>query len=250
MDKVDTSLDKGLVLLRMIAEDNGATAFREMADRLNMPLSTAHRILATLKDHGLVCRLGAGRYGAGIELASLAGLPNRLALIARVARPFLDATARETGLTLHLGALEDGMVTYAVKAEGAPADTAAEFTREGMQLEAYCSAVGRVLLAGLNKSEQRSYLSDGPFVQLTTRTVTSPHRLQGILELVSERGFAEDDREISDDLWCLAVPLRSKKGEVLCSVSASMTWHPKAALRKEDVIRSLQSVVGRIGDRL
>ena len=250
MNGGDSSLEKGLALLRTIAQDRGATSFRDLAERLDIPLSTAHRLLATLKEQGFVGRVGAGRYDIGIGLVSLADGRNTNALLADTARPLLDSLARQSRLTVHLGVLEDGMVTYLIKSDGQSAKVAAGFTREGMQLEAYCSAVGRVLLAGLTRAEQELYLSDGPFVQLTPRSVTSPTALREILKAVSVQGFAEDDREIAEDLWCLAVPLRSGTGELIAAISASMSWSPDQTRERGRLVERLQNAASRISARL
>lgn len=71
--------------------------------------------------------------------------------------------------------LENDMVTYLVR-EGAEARTI--FSEENKQLEAYCSGIGRMLLASLPEPDREAYLAEGPFVALTERTITDPAELR------------------------------------------------------------------------
>ena len=84
----------------------------------------------------------------------------------------MEDLAKRTGLTVHLGVFEGDMVTYLVKAAG----VTDVLTQEGMQLEAYCSGIGKVLLAFLPLDEREQYLAGGPFVRLTAH---HPHRSGG-----------------------------------------------------------------------
>ncbi|WP_257555252.1 IclR family transcriptional regulator C-terminal domain-containing protein [Sphingobium sp. CFD-2] len=83
---------------------------------------------------------------------------------AEIARPLIRKLAKSVGHTVHLGVLEGDMTTYLVK-EGRVDDGL--LTREDMQLESYCSGIGKVLLAYLSEADRQRYLSGGPFVRLT-----------------------------------------------------------------------------------
>lgn len=205
------TLEKALDLLAVIIADDGARPFAELAEEAGLPFSTARRLGAALERRGYLSRERPGRYLAGPVLLALARGVDEHQRLTRLARPHLKALARRTGQTVHLGVFEDGMVTYLVKeAKGA----AAVFTREGMQLEAYCSGVGKVLLAHLPESELEDYLNEGPFVALTPNTIVDPAELRRELEEVKRKGWAQDDAEVFEGLKCLAVPLRSADGAV------------------------------------
>ena len=90
-----------------------------------------------------------------------------------------------------------------------------------MQLEAYCSAIGKVLFAHLPEAERERYLAGGPFVPLTARTIVDPARLRGELDAIRICGFAIDDEEIAPGLRCMAVPLRNSDGAVQAAISVS-----------------------------
>lgn len=210
------SLDKALTLLAALG--TGARSLPELVRDSALPLATVHRLVATLEARGFVARAGRGAIVAGPALLGLARGLDSHAHLASLARPVVAALARRTGSLAQLGVLEGEMVTYLVK-EGRARD--ALFSREGMQLEAYCSALGKVLLAAQPQAERARYLAGGPFVALTDRTIVDPALLAAEFERVAARGFATDEGEIDSGLACLAVPVRGAGGRVVAALSLS-----------------------------
>jgi IclR family acetate operon transcriptional repressor len=201
-------LQKAIALFERILADRGNTALALIARDMALPSSTVYRLVAALERGGLVCRVGRGRYDAGMGLIeSLAGISAH-DLLAKVARPALNRLARRTRTTVHLGIWEGDMVTYLVKTTGRAAGSMPMFTREDTQLEAYCTGIGKMLLAYLPESAQQAYVAAGPFVALTSRTITDPAQLLAAFKLIRKRGCSIDDGEMADDLYCIAVPLR------------------------------------------
>ena len=227
------AVDKSLDLLELIVRDGGAAPLRTHAEALGLAVSTAYRLAATLRRRGLLAPARRGHYVAGLRLVELARCADRNVILAAAARPVLRQLARATGATAHLGVFDADMLTYLVKEHVAGVDL---FTREGGQLEAYCSAVGKTLLAFMSRAEQDAYLATAPFLPLTGRTVVDPGLIRRSLEQIRVQGFALDDGEISDDLSCVALPLRDPAGSVSAAVSLSRTgpsWRvPPPALRR------------------
>ncbi len=211
-------LQRGLQLFSAILRDGASRVLREQARELDIPLSTAYRLVAALCRDGLVARAGRGFYGPGLELAELLRRVDRRAILAAATRPHLRRLARRLRLTAHLGVLEDEMVTYLLKEQGGGPPV---FTQVGCQLEAYCSAIGKVLLAHLPAAERDRYVGAGPFVALTPRTITDPTLLHRELTAVAEAGYAVDDEEVTEQLRCIAVPLHDRRHRVVAAISAS-----------------------------
>ena len=136
------------------------------------------------------------------------------------------------------------MVSYIVK-EGDPDATL--FTREAMQLEAYCSAVGKLLLAQLSDERLSEYLATAPFVALTPYTITEPDEIRRHLVEIRSAGFAVDDREVADDLVCIAVPVRLASDEVVAAISCSRRspWEASPPL-----VKSMRQAAEEIADGL
>ena len=155
--------------------------------------------------------------------------------------------SRRIGAIVHMGTLEDDMVTYLVK-EGAGNDQL--FTREDMQLEAYCTGIGKVLLAGLPTEKQEQYLANGPFVALTDNTTIDAATLREELACVTKQGFAVDNREISPDLYCLAVPVPSNDTAIALGISVSRLGEEVDHTQDTNLIASMHKTAFEIADIL
>jgi DNA-binding IclR family transcriptional regulator len=166
----------------------------------------------------MLLSVGHGRHVPGPALVALsADLSLRPALVA-LGRPAIKALAHATGCTAHLGVLEHDMVTYLVKAGRASATI---LTEEGKQLEAYCSDIGKVLLASLPAGPLADYLAGGPFVVLTGNTITDPEALAHEVARVRAQDCARDVEEIAPGLHCLAVGVRDPQGHAIAAISIS-----------------------------
>ncbi|RJF94786.1 IclR family transcriptional regulator [Oleomonas cavernae] len=210
------ALDRALALFVAVMKDRGRTPLGQLAERLNIPISTAHRLMAAFERQRLITRGARGRYVAGMGLAELG--PDRRAVLIQASRPLLRRVARAQKSTAHLGILEADMVTYLVKEHGGGPGV---FTRELMQLEAYCTGIGKVLLAGLDTAARERYLAAGPFVPLTGTTLTEPGDLRRSLAAVEGQGYAIDDAEMAENVHCVAVPVHDGQGRVIAAISLS-----------------------------
>lgn len=238
------TISRTLDLLEALVRDDGVRPLSAIANELALPASTASRMAALLVRRGWIAPTRRGHYAAGLTLADLGSraIPNRI--LADAARPLLRRLAHQSRAVAHLGVWDSDMVTYLVKE--AQRDTSL-FSREGGQLEAYCSAIGKILLAHLDPQERDAYLAAGPFVALTPHTVTDPQDIHAMLLKVAEHGFAFDSQEIAEGLFCIAVPVRNPIGEVVAAVSLSRTGAPH---EEADTKRRLQSCADAISARL
>lgn len=244
------TLDKGLALFNLIAADGGRTPLAEIAGRLDLPASTARRLATSLMRSGMISRIGHGRYDLSFALMRRLQSKSVAAQLSAAARPCLAALARTSGATTHLGIWENEMVTYLVRVPGRGASPSAGFTRENGQLEAYCSGLGKLLLAHLPENERENYLSAGRFVALTERTLTEPDDLRAHLRMICARGLSIDDGEMADDLFCLAVPIVDDHGSVIAAISASIERGAGHETRTDDLVDSLHHCAAKIGGRL
>lgn len=238
------SLDRGLELLSAILKDRGATSATQLAEAIGLPASTAQRLISRLLAQGFVSRAGPGRYLPGVALLDLSPPGNQAMLLGEVSRAAVKQLARTLQDTVHLGMLDGGMVTYLVKEHGGGAPV---LTREHIQLEAYCSGIGKVLLAHMTPSAQDDYLAAGPFVALTARTTVDPGALRQKFEEIRARGYAVDDAELEEDLYCLAVPVYGPGAKVVCALSVSR--HARAPVDLA-LLKPLRDCADRIGRRL
>ncbi|MDF7775411.1 IclR family transcriptional regulator [Sphingomonas sp. AOB5] len=232
-----------LAMLEAVIADGGRQSIAALARANGVPVATAHRQVATLVGEGYLALSGDGRHLPGPRLLGLLHRLDEKQVIASVAAPLLDELARDLRCTVQLGTFENEMVTYRIKT-GSGADGL--FTRVGMQLEAYCSAIGKVLLAHLPGGERSGYLANGPFVPLTPRTIVDPGELAGELAKVRAQGFAIDDGEIDEGLICLAVPVRNPEARVPAAISVSQIEGDPARVPHERLLPALRETADAI----
>jgi DNA-binding IclR family transcriptional regulator len=206
-------------LLRLVAADRGATPLPDLAAEAGMPASTAHRLVAALVREGMLFRATRGRYLLGPSAYAMIDPQGMSKLLKLLGRPILDKLAKDTGQICHLGVFEAEMVTYLLKSSARRENV---ITREDSALEAYCTGVGKALLAYLPQEELDLYLSGGSFVQLTTTTITDPQLLMCELQTVRARGYAIDNCEMIANLRCIATPILNGDGRALAALSVSM----------------------------
>lgn len=242
--KQSSTLTKGLSLLQAIIADGGGSTLSELAKAEGIPLPTAHRLAITLEAADFIERQAKGCYLPGKALTGIVPALRRPEdRIAIRLRRSLKKLAARFEVFLHFGVLEEGMVTYLVKENGGKAEL---FTAEQMQLEAYCSAVGKVLLAALPRVELDEYLDNGPFVALTGSTLTDPDEIRRELVAVRKDGVAFDRFEIREDLFCMAVPVSDPSGHIVGGLSASFLDRVPDNARLSAMRRALQSLAAQV----
>ena len=214
----------------------------DVARACGLPFSTAHRLLGGLAARGYVLSPARGEYRLGIAAMTLAQNDTLAELLAAAARPVLRALSRQCRVHAHLGILEDDMVTYLVKQ---PYGRRRLLSTEGTQLEAYCSAVGKVLLAHLDTDQLEAYLSAGPFVALTRSTIIDPTLLKCDLTIVRARGWGVDAGEIAVDLACVAVPICDNWGRILAALSISITGASAPPIGALPMLRDAATAITR-----
>ena len=238
---------RNLMLLEAVVADSGRSSVAALARASGIPVASAHRHITALVSAGYLVPAGYGRHLPGPKLRTLAGMIDDRQIMINTATPILDRLASRTGCVVQLGVFENDMVTYLVKAGQSAGDL---FTQVGMQLEAYCSGIGKVLLAHLPAQAQAEYLANGPFIALTDRTITDPLLLKAELEQAAPQDFAADDEEVVAGLQCVAVPVRNCIGEVIAAISASQAAQVERRRWQNKSLPLMRIAASEIGKRL
>lgn len=220
------ALARGLQIITAFGPQTRSMTLSEVARAVDLPRATARRSLLTLarlgyaKEEGRlfaltpkVLRLATAYLGAGPAAAILQPLCARL--------------VEECGDTFSVAALDGDdavMVAYA-----APRRMYSDTSGIGLRLPAYCSAVGRVLVAALPAPQRRDYLRRLRPQALTARTVTDKKKLRHILDKVAVDGFAIAEEEVENGFRSLAVPVRRTGGAVVFALNTGMHLDGRSA---------------------
>lgn len=224
---------RALQLLEILAEAGRPLTISVLAQRSGLPLSTTHRLLATLAARGYVRQDADRRYVLGTALLPLGDAATRL--LGGRALPFLRELAAASGETANLAVLEDDHVVYLAQAPGR--HRMRMFTEVGRRALPHSTAVGKVLLAWQDEDRVRRVVERLGLPGRTPRTITTVEAFGAELRTVRERGWAVDDEEEELGVRCLAVPV----GPGARAVAAVSISAPSSRLDSErpDVLQAL-----------
>lgn len=212
------SLSRALHILNELAE--GPRSLDELAETVGVHKTTVLRLLRTLEDDRLVYRDSAFRYHLGAGLFALSSRALEQRPVRAAASQHLAALSRETGHTVHLAVYEGGEVVYIDKYDSR--HPVRMYSRIGLRARLHCTAVAKVLLAGLPPDARRAAVEGIEYEPLTRNTITSPEALLAELARVAEQGYAVDRGEHETFINCVAAPVRDASGRVVAAVSISV----------------------------
>ena len=211
------------VLTRM--DEIGVT---ELADRLEVPKTTAHSYLQSLESCGLA-ENDEGRYSASLKILEYAGrIRNRMDLY-KAARSEIDELARETGEAVNVGVCEGGeqVIVYMAEGENAIWDQPSIGNRTFLNQ----TAIGKSILAYLPESRVRDIVDRHGLPEKTKYTITDEEELFEELAEIREQGYAVQDQEYQTGVFAVGVPIRVQD-ETIGAVSVT---GPASRLTNEEV---------------
>lgn len=220
--QTDGTIGKALDVLDRVAAFGRPVRFSEVLAASPYPKATLFRVLRSLARQGMLgFDAGNGTYVPGVRLLRLAHLAWRQASLAPLARPHLDALSRRLGETIHLAQLDGAHVLYVDKRNAAtPVEM---FSEAGKVGPAWCTGVGKAMLAFLPEATLAALLPQMSFHAFTAATLTDPAALSADLALTRARGYALDAEEHEPGILCLAVPVLSASGRMLGAISVTST---------------------------
>jgi DNA-binding IclR family transcriptional regulator len=242
------SVQKAFALLRSFRGAEEWVSNAELSRRTGLSEACAHRLMKTLEDIGAVVRDKRGCYRPGMVLATLSKDVAIGDLIRATSENLLTGLAARLKGVVHVGVLTNGMVSYAAKF-GEPVKVPIP-SRVGAQQEAYCSALGKSLLAGLPAEQLEDFLYDGDLVALTPQTITSIGGLKSELAAVRQRGYAVDNREVFQTICCVGAPILDPNGNTIAAISFADTADNLCRAWEEDISGQLVSAAQAISRKI
>lgn len=219
------SLTKALNILEILGGSNNGESLTSISEKLKLGKSTVHRLLATLRDHDFVwLDPHSGNYLVGAKILQLSEQLNHQSILIRHGERILEDLVKTSNETINLGVLEGNEVLYIIKKE---ADIPLKMSgKVGKRFPAHCTAMGKVLLAGLPREQLKaSYSRQKELTTMTPRSISTLSELEKHLEKVREQGVAFDNEELYPGVVCIAAPVRDYDGKVIAAISLSLPKH-------------------------
>ena len=212
-----TSLSRGLSVIHAFTDLKVRTTISQISQKTGFSRAAVRRCLHTLIKLGFA-GTDDNRYFflrpkiLTLGYSYIASMP-----LATAAQPVLEHVSRVLHESCSIAALDGLEIIYIARAS---------VTRimsidlgVGSRLPAFCTSMGRVLLANLPPKELDAYFDQVKFTKFTERTVTSIQRLQQILALVRRNGYSLVDQELELGLRSMAVPIQNQHGRVVAALN-------------------------------
>lgn len=241
-------LAKGLKVIEAFSFEHPKLSISEAAEISGYDRATTRRCLLTLAELGYcaydgkyftvtprILRLGTG---------CLASMP-----LPRIVQPFLDRLSDEIRQSTSVSILDETEIVYVARA--AQQRVMSVMLMPGSRLPAYCTSMGRVLLASLPDEQANEILQMSRLTARTPYTQTDVQKIMDELARIREQGYAIIDQEVEEGLRSIAVPLSNYRGKVVAALNVGLAvtgtsvtelieqYYPKLASIQSEISKSL-----------
>lgn len=207
---------KGLAVIECFDDRHSQLTIAQVASRTGLSRAAARRCLLTLQ------RLGYASFNnkffaltprvlrLGYAYLSATDLPQLL-------QPFLERLSEDLQESCSATVLDGHEIVYI--ARSAKKRVMSVSLGVGSRLPAYCTSMGRVLLAALEPDDAIDRLAKSERPQLTPKTHTRLDKLTDILRDVRAQGYCVTDQELEIGLVSMAVPVTDSRGATVAAIN-------------------------------
>ena len=241
----DGTVGKALEVLDQVAAFGRPVRFSELLAQSAFPKPTLYRFVQTLTNQQMLAYdPDRQTYSPGVRLVRLAHAAWDQTTLAPVARRHIDALSKIVGETVHLAQLDHAQVLYIDKRNaGQPV---AMYSQAGKVGPAYCTGVGKVMLAFLDSDAADNVIEQQSFHVFTEHTLDSADALRAELNDIRENGYGFDREEHEPGIICVAMPILSDTGRVLGALSVTSTTSRTNLAGLEAFVPVLQDTADKI----
>ncbi len=247
------SLARGLAILECFRVGHSVLGIADIADELEMSRSTTHRYVTTLVALGYLEQDKRRKYRLSLRVTDLGMSALNATGLREHAHSVLEELRQGSSFTASLAVLDGLEIVYV--------DRIVSFQRGrnsieigmgiGSRLPAYCTALGKVLLAHLPEDERRELLAQANLERRGPNAITGRGALRAELEGVLDEGFATEDEEFAKDRIAIAAPVRGETGAAIATIDLSTDTSMIAVEQLADGLRPhLVAAADRISARL
>jgi IclR family pca regulon transcriptional regulator len=215
------SLERGLAILGCFTPQRPVLGIADIAEMLGMSRSTTHRYVITLLALGFVEQDSSHKYRLGLRVTDLGMSALNSTGLREPSRPYLTNLRQQTSYTASLAVLDGPEIVYVQRAKSfRRGQHKIDLNlRLGSRLPAYCTSMGKILLANLPEPELERLIADMTLIARGPNTITTKKTLRTELELVLDEGIAVNNEELAAGLVSIACLVRGEGGEVRAAIN-------------------------------
>jgi IclR family acetate operon transcriptional repressor len=239
------SVDRALLLIETLAEDDEGYRLTDLAIRTGLSPSTIHRLLTTLEKRRFVqfdreeatWHVGAQSFAVGATFARRRNFVTQ-------AMPFLRKLRDETRETANLAAVAEGAMVILTRVESR--EIMRSVTKIGGRVPMVASGLGKALLSTYSEEDVFAIIRREGMPKLTSKSIVRAGELCKSLHGIRERGYSVDDEEAQVGLRCVSAVVYDDRSEPLAAISVS----GKASRVPDDRLPVLGQFVRKVADEL
>jgi DNA-binding IclR family transcriptional regulator len=229
--------------MRVFAEGDRVISIKDVADRLNLPPSSVHRLLNRLVKLQIIQRAPNRRYRVGTEYFRLGALVNRKLRVLELAKPLLSEIARRGNETCQVVLYQPHYRQMTIAARIEPPQALHNSVQMYERLPLAWGAIGRVMLAWLDTNTVREALRASPPSPLTNDLPPKADTLQPVLAEIRDVGYARGSGQlISHDAVGIAAPFFDAGGDIAGCFSIVA---PKARCGRDEEAKVGEQLIGQ-----
>ncbi|MDE1155187.1 MAG: IclR family transcriptional regulator C-terminal domain-containing protein [Acidobacteriaceae bacterium] len=213
------SLARGLVVIQAFTPQMPQMTISQLSLRTGLSRAAVRRCLYTLVKLGFAGADEAQRYSLRPKMLTLANTYTASSTLANAAQPILERMSAAYGESFSVATLDGDDIVYIARTT--VTRVMSVDLHIGSRLPAFCTSMGRVLLAYLPQDQMESYFSRVHMQQYTPKTIVSQEKLRLALRNVRRNGYALCDQEFEVGLRSIAVPVQAPNGRVVATVNLS-----------------------------
>jgi len=212
-----TSLARGLLVIQAFSQQSLHLSISQLSKRTGLSRASVRRCLHTLSKLGFAGTDDGRNFSLRPRVLALGHSYLSSMPLATVAQPVLEHLSHILHESCSIALLDGVDIIYVARAN--VTRIMAIDLGVGTRLPAFCTSIGRVLLANLPPEEMEALLSRVEFTRYTDRTVTSVDKLRQVLLAVRRDGYAIVDQELELGLRSMAVPVQNPMGRVVAAMN-------------------------------
>ena len=214
-----TSLARGLAVVQAFQERKRHLTIAQISHRTEIPRAAVRRCLHTLIKLGYATTDGR-TYSLLPKVLTLGHAYVSSTPLAVSAQPYLDRMSEQLHEACNMATLEGDDILYIARSATTQRLISVDLSVGG-RLPAYCTSMGRILLAALDDTSLREYLDHADLQAKTSRTLHTPEALLECLQQVRQQGWCIVDQELEQGLRSIAVPVYDASGQVVAALNVS-----------------------------
>jgi IclR family acetate operon transcriptional repressor len=244
------SVARAMRLLQIVADGPAeGLILSDLARSLRTSKSTTLALARTLTEFGMLRDGKPGpRYTLGTAAIRLGDIARGQLPLGELCRPLLIELSAETKMTSRLAICDDGFPVFIERVDGP--GSVRFHTPLGQREMPHASAAGKAILATMTEQQVRDMSADTGLRRRTSHTITDVDSLLANLELVRRNGFAIDDEEDAEGIFCVGAAIFGHDGAVAGAISVTGIKGDLPAWRINELGQAVRRVAGTVTEML